>query len=106
MCCSHKTPVLNAGRGAAAMGLGAGTPAHRGAMLWLVTWHCHLPLLAAQMTTSGLEDAAVLLEAKAAADLSGCMWPYDFEYDGCPLDSWTVDTQPCGDGYDSGTDGW
>ena len=55
-----------------AMGLGAATPAHRGAMLWLVTWHCHLPLLAAQMTTSGAEDAAVLLEAKAAADTSAC----------------------------------
>ena len=54
------------------MGLGAGTPAHRGALLWLVTWHCHLPLLAAQMTTSGAEDAGVLREAKAAADTSAC----------------------------------
>ena len=49
------------------MGLGAATPAHRGALLWLLTcpWHCHLPLLAAQMTTSGAEDAGVLLEAKS-----------------------------------------
>ncbi len=54
------------------MGLGAATPAHRGAMLWLVTWHCHLPLLAAQMTTLGAEDAAALREAKAAADTSAC----------------------------------
>ena len=39
-------------------------------MLWLLTWHCHL--LAAQMTTSGTEDAAALREAKAAADTSAC----------------------------------
>ena len=56
----------------AAMGLGVATPAHRGALLWLVTWHCHLPLVAAQVSTSGAEDAAALREAKAAADTSAC----------------------------------
>ena len=54
------------------MGLGVLRPAHRGALLWLVTWHCHLPLLAAQMTTSGAEDAAALREVNAAADTSAC----------------------------------
>ena len=87
------------------MGLGAATPAHRGALLWLVTRHCHLPLLAAQMTASGAADAGVLLEAKAAADTSACSGPWH-GYDGCPLDTWSVDTEPCGDGYDSRDRGW
>jgi len=77
------------------MGLGAAAPAHRGAMLWLVTWHCHLPLLAAQMTTSGVEDAAALREAKAAADDTDIHMAH-----------WTADTEPCGDGYDSRYNGW
>ena len=43
--------------------MGSATPAHHGALFWLVMWHCHLPLLAAQMTTSdsGAEDVAALL---------------------------------------------
>ncbi len=36
------------------------TPAHRGALLWLVTWHCRLPLIAAQTAMSGAGDAGVL----------------------------------------------
>ena len=39
------------------MGLGVATPAHRGALLWLVTWHCHLPLIAAQMIMATLNTA-------------------------------------------------
>ena len=59
------------------MGLGAVTPAHRGALLWLLTWHCCcLPLAEAQTTASGAEDAGVLLEAKAAADTSACNGGY------------------------------
>ena len=100
------------------MGLGAATPAHRGALLWLVTWHCHLPLLAAQMTASGAEDAGALREAKAAADTSACTcpgcrpgtcpvhWCPTDEEGPCPLDSWTADTEPCGDGYHDRTRGW
>eukprot|EP01045_Picozoa_sp_COSAG04_P020727 COSAG04_NODE_2154_length_4676_cov_9.156859_4_plen_293_part_00 len=94
----------------AAMALGVATPARRGAMLWIVAWHCHLPLLAAQMTTSGVEDAGVLREAKAAADTSACTgWDSRMYPDGsapCPLDSWTADTEPCGDGYNSWDRGW
>ena len=93
------------------MGLGAATPAHRGALLWLLTWHCHLPLLAAQMTASGAEDAAALREAKAAADTSACHgWdPGPQSYTGpCPLDSWgAVGTAPCdAGGWDSSRRGW
>ena len=54
-------------------------------------------------TASGAEDAGVLLEAKAAADTSACTNGYGGP---CPLDSWTPDTEPCGDGYDSNTRGW
>ena len=91
------------------MGLGAATPAHGGAMLWLVTWHCHLPLLAAQMTASGTDDAGALREAKAAADTSACTDSYYGDGRGrygCPLDTWTADTEPCGDGHDSLGRGW
>ena len=77
-------------------------------MLWLAAWHCRLPLLAAQMTTSGAEDAAALREARTAADTSACTRKYtsDGWVDGCALDSWTADTEPCGDGYDSLCSGW
>ena len=76
-------------------------------MLWLVTWHCRLPLLAAQMTTSGAEDAGVLLEAKAVADTSECIGiGLSTVEDPCPFDSWTATTEPCGDGWDDITIGW
>jgi hypothetical protein len=90
-----------------ATGLGAATPAHRALMLWLLTWHCHL--LAAQITTSGTEDAAALREAKAAADTSACLaWDSETrEYTApCALDTWTATTEPCGYGYNSWSRGW
>ena len=76
------------------------------------------PRAAAQSvaTASGAEDAAALLELKAAADTSHCIGlPYNA--DGsvnldvgasrpCLLDSWNADTEPCGDGYDDITGGW
>ena len=43
----------------------------------------------------------MLREAKAAADTSACHGGI-----ACPLDSWTPDTEPCGDGYDDSTRGW
>ena len=43
-------------------------------------------------------EKATLLEAKAAADTSACTG--NAYYSSCPLDSWTADTEPCGDGYD------
>eukprot|EP01045_Picozoa_sp_COSAG04_P026129 COSAG04_NODE_3565_length_2706_cov_4.255082_3_plen_192_part_01 len=58
-----------------------------------------------QPATSGAQDKRVLLEAKAAADTSACAGEYslDGEYVGsgngpCPVDSWTPDTEPCGNG--------
>eukprot|EP01045_Picozoa_sp_COSAG04_P014013 COSAG04_NODE_1027_length_8681_cov_106.498019_3_plen_580_part_00 len=89
------------------MNLNVATPVHRGATLWLVMWHCLLPLLAAQ-TTSRAEDTGVLLEAKAAADTSACTggsW-YGGSSAPCPLDSWTADTEPCGEGYNNPHSGW
>ena len=77
------------------------------AALVLVAPGRQLPPVSAQaaakiMTTSGAEDTAALLEAKAAADTSAC---HDGDYLGstgtCPLDTWTADTEPCGDGHDS-----
>ena len=64
-----------------------------------------LPPAAAQTSTSGAADAGVLREAKAAADTSACAVSGSCHFgtcdgDGpCPLDSWTADTEPCGDGY-------
>ena len=93
------------------MGLGVLRPAHRALMLWLVTWHCHLPLLAAQMTASVAEDAAMLREATAAADTSACSQfasgsgIVGSESVPC-FDSWAPgppglrDAGPCGRGYD------
>ena len=90
------------------MGLGVAAPLRTGGALWLAVTHCFLlppPLAEAQTTTSGAEDAGVLREAKAAADTSACSWP-DRTFHGCPLDSWAVDTEPCGNGYDSTSRGW
>ena len=57
------------------------------------------------------DDKRVLLEAKAAADTSTCgsIGSYSGSYGRsgtCPLDSWTADTEPCGDGYDDKDSGW
>ena len=85
------------------MGRGVAAPLRTGGVLWLTVTHCFLyppPLAEAQMTTSGAEDADVLRQAKAAADTSAC------RNSGCRLDSWTADTEPCGDGYDSKERGW
>ena len=64
--------------------------------------------LAIQATTSGAEDAAALLEAKAAADTSACACTSSnrCQTDACPLDSWTPDTEPCGEGFDDEFRGW
>lgn len=78
------------------------TSARRGAMLWLVTWHCRVPLIAAQMTTSGAEDKSVLLEAAAAADTSACTDTLPSRF-GCPVESWTAETDPF-DGGELGND--
>jgi hypothetical protein len=59
-----------------------------------------------QMTTSGAEDAGVLLEIKAAADTSACSRPGWMESGDCPLDSWDPTTEPCGDGHDDERSGW
>ena len=87
-----------------------------GGVLWLAVTHCFLlppPLAEAQATTSGAEDAGVLLEAKVAADTSACggadccdTYENGRWVDACPLDSWTPDTEPCGDGYDDLGSGW
>eukprot|EP01045_Picozoa_sp_COSAG04_P016021 COSAG04_NODE_1307_length_7295_cov_1.983185_6_plen_280_part_00 len=92
--------------------------------LWLVAAaSCQAPpLTAAQMTASAAQDAATLLEAKAAADTSQCNstyadgWQHDYidwrEYCGssgcgpCPLDSWTAQTELCGLGHDDWLRGW
>eukprot|EP01045_Picozoa_sp_COSAG04_P018751 COSAG04_NODE_1759_length_5667_cov_2.268139_6_plen_322_part_00 len=70
-----------------------------------------LPRAAAQTATSGAEDKRVLREAKAAADTSACTCSiracgYSSRNNPCPLDSWTADTEPCGDGYRYYTSGW
>ena len=67
------------------------------------------PPVAAQTTTSGTEDKVALLEAKAAADTSACActsFNNQCQTDACPLDSWTPDTDPCGEGYDDQYGGW
>ena len=91
------------------MGLRVAAAPLTSAVLWLVVTPCFLglppPLAEAQTTTSGAEDAGVLLEAKAAADTSACSWPYG-GFHGCPLDSWTAGTEPCGDGHDDERSGW
>ena len=63
-----------------------------------------VPPAEAQTTTSGAEDAGVLREAKAAADTSACTstgYGRPNSDAPCPLDSWTADTEPCGDGWHS-----
>ena len=71
-----------------------------------------LPPVAAQLTqqrtTSGAEDAGVLLELKAAADTSACTCGYVVCVNGdpCPLDTWTADTEPCGDDWNRWEGGW
>ncbi len=84
------------------MGLGVAAAFRTGGVLWLAVTHCFLywppPLVEAQTATSGAEDKGVLLELKAAADDSACSWPYP-GFDGCPLDSWTAATDPCGEGH-------
>ena len=80
---------------------------------------CAAPLaaaqVAAQVAAPGVDDAAALREARAAADTSACVvLPFDAEgtFDkigqasrACPLDSWGAATEPCGDGYDDRNDG-
>eukprot|EP01045_Picozoa_sp_COSAG04_P012206 COSAG04_NODE_814_length_10091_cov_7.591873_7_plen_241_part_00 len=92
------------------MGLGVGPAGRTGGVLWLAVTPCFLglppPLAEAQATTSGAEDAGVLLEAKAAADTSACHGNTGGSSAPCPLDSWTADTEPCGDGHDSLGSGW
>eukprot|EP01045_Picozoa_sp_COSAG04_P018080 COSAG04_NODE_1645_length_6065_cov_12.892558_6_plen_336_part_00 len=63
------------------------------------------PAARAQVTTSGSEDGAVLVEAAAAADTSACS---DGFGDGgpCPTVSWLPGTMVCGDGWDSYHEGW
>ena len=63
------------------------------------------PAARAQVTTSGTEDGAVLVEAAAAADTSACS---DGFGDGgpCPTVSWRPGTMVCGDGWDSYHEGW
>ena len=62
-----------------------------------------VPPAAAQTTTSGAEDAAVMREAKAAADTSGCATgAHCLEV----LNSWTAATGPCGDGYQYTSRSW
>ena len=61
--------------------MGVAAPLRTVSLLWLAVTHCFLmppPLAEAQMTTSGLEDAAVLLEAKAAADTSACTGGHEY----------------------------
>ena len=66
------------------------------------------------VTMSGAADKRVLLELKAAADTSACgsIWSgidSDELLDGsgtCPLDSWTAETEPCGDGWNNNVRGW
>eukprot|EP01045_Picozoa_sp_COSAG04_P003455 COSAG04_NODE_141_length_23595_cov_4.393003_2_plen_360_part_00 len=92
------------------MGLGVGAAGRTGGVLWLAVTPCFLGLLLveAQTTTSGSEDAGVLLEARAAADKSACTGgPYTGGSSApCPLDSWTAATEPCGDGHDDSESGW
>ena len=87
--------------------------------LWIAA-NCQLLPLSAQ--TLAAQDAATLLEAKAAADTSQCNstyvdgWQHDYidwrEYCGssgcgpCPLDSWTEETELCGLGHDDWLRGW
>jgi len=68
------------------------------ALLWLVS-HCYLPMAVTQMTTSGLEDGTVLLEAMAAAAGSApvLMRMGTGAWGRVPI---------CGDGYDSLSRGW
>eukprot|EP01045_Picozoa_sp_COSAG04_P028379 COSAG04_NODE_4386_length_2126_cov_7.481993_3_plen_231_part_01 len=99
-----------AAAGRAAMGLGVAAP-RTGGVLWLAVTPCFLglppPLAEAQTTTSGAEDAGVLREVKAAADTSACTGgDVTGRQNPCPLDSWTADTEPCGDGYNSWRSGW
>ena len=66
-----------------------------------------LPAAEAQVTASGAEDKAVLLELKAAADASECIGiGLSTLEDPCPFDSWAAATEPCGDGWDDITIGW
>ena len=59
------------------------------------------------VTKSEAADKGVLLEAKAAADTSACRRLAGTPLDaGCPLASWTADTEPCGDGHDDRESGW
>jgi len=64
-----------------------------------------------QMAATGAQDTRVLREAKAAADTSACtcneyLCGSGWRDQPCPLDSWTADTEPCGDGYDDLNSGW
>ena len=92
------------------MGLGVATPLRTSGVLWLTVTHCFLywppPLAEAQTATSGAEDARVLREAKAAADTSACNRIGSSTYSACPLDSWTADTDPCSNGWETTTHGW
>ena len=95
------------------MGLGVGAAGRTGGVLWLAVTPCFLglppPLAEAQTTTSGAEDAGVLLGAKAAADTSACTSPssWGVPENACPLDTWAADTEPCGDGWnDPYYSGW
>ena len=86
------------------MGLGVAAAPRTGVALWFAVASGFLGLpLHAQTTTSEAEDKAVLLEAKAAADLSHCnRIGMSESSDLCPLDSWPPDvdvsTTPCQNG--------
>eukprot|EP01045_Picozoa_sp_COSAG04_P022257 COSAG04_NODE_2489_length_4023_cov_2.315240_1_plen_81_part_10 len=68
--------------------------------LWLARFlglYIYLPAAEAQVTASGAEDKAVLLELKAVADTSECIGiGLSTVEDPCPFDSWTATTEPCG----------
>ena len=67
---------------------------------------CLLPAAAAQMATSGAQDAAALHGAKAAADLEQCHGINGRTSQPCPLDTWDA-AGPCSaEGFSSNIRGW